>query len=184
MRVRGIKITLLGQNQFGTCFYAYKRKSKLTFSMTENAKSLKYCPNTLRFNDFEAKLKFAEFRGQKSTWLPSYIVVQTFQIFLHQVSFLRRVPDLRRLLGAIFARVSLFESYSSFQSRKHSSRCVFRCASAKRIKKPQYRIAKHCVCEFRNQTDVTECNRMYPNVTEQRKQTHGNQRTGCRQNVL
>ena len=49
------------------------------------------------------KLKFAEFRGQKSTWLPSYGAVPIFSHFLDQVRFLWRVRELRRLLGAIFA---------------------------------------------------------------------------------
>ena len=63
--IGGSKITLLGQNRFGAYFYAYKRKSKLTFPMTENAKSLKYCPNTLRFNDFEAKIEICWISGSK-----------------------------------------------------------------------------------------------------------------------
>ena len=100
----GSKITLLGQNRFGACFYAYKRKSKLTFSMTENAKSLKYYPNTLRFNGFWCKNWNLLNSGVKSRpGLRATEQFRHFHSFFHQVSFLRRVPDIWSLLGAIFA---------------------------------------------------------------------------------
>ena len=71
------------------------------------------------------KLKFAEFWGQKSTWDPSYRVVQGFALFFHRVGFLRRVPDIWSLLGAIFALWRSESIWSMLYSFKHMLRFDF-----------------------------------------------------------
>ena len=49
-RLLGVGNHILDQNRFGAYFCALKRKSKLTFSSMENAKSLNHYQNTLRFD--------------------------------------------------------------------------------------------------------------------------------------
>jgi len=99
----GSKITLLGQNRFGAYFYAYKRKSKLTFSMTENAKLTNPYQNILRFNDFWSEnWKLLNFGGQKSTWDPSYRVVQGFALFFPPSRIFTTCPWFKETFGSQF----------------------------------------------------------------------------------
>ena len=101
----GSKITLLGQNKFGACFYALKRKSELTFSMTENAKSLNSYQNTLRFHVFWSKIGICWISGSKVDLAPQLRSSSEISIIFCTESALYDVSLIQWYFGESFLHI-------------------------------------------------------------------------------